>query len=581
MNRFFRYLFLFLLIHSAITLATPNPGGVYIQHLEIDPGNPDVIYAGTMGAGLYKSVDQGRTWYPVTDTTIVKACQVVTLDPRDSSHLLMGGRATGVWESFDGGGTWTHHGLDSVTVCDMEMDPNNPDRLFVLGSDGVYRNNNIRKEDWDQVLDYNARLRALWEGPEPERWWSYSRFQKLAISPHTPQTIIIGARWEGGYHRSDDGGETWSHEWISGLFRRVDPILFHPEDPNRILVGTHHQGMFVTYNNGQSWVSMSRGLLPERRTPYYGAYLISGIVFDPTDTQTLYTGSDFSNFKTTNGGLLWQELDETLTCRFARTFAVDPKRPHIVYAGTNCGIYKSTDAGATWTGANQGFPAKEVKQRLTVTTGGSRYEFALTSGRPAVYRRSLSSDNSWTPVSWMIHEEGDNLVWKKKTNELILYAGEKTYTSTNAGLRWGTSHVPYTEIQSPVEEAPFEGDRDDPQMWTLDVTLQGKVFFTDSLVLPYYRRPPFVSIQVVSPDYPLDGSAPIWETNWDHYLKGTLQIPRDRLKDYDTVLLYLEVRDFQRNTLVGTAELDPEHHSQVAIPLSEHHVLPAMKYPTE
>lgn len=517
-------------------------------------------------------MNRGEKWVEINREVAQKKCYVVKIDPQQPERIFAGGRKCGLWLSRDKGATWRQIGLPDTTICDLAIDPNNPKRLFVLAPKGIYRTQDYSTNRWDWVFDYPAFQQKFRGEATDTRFWRYSRFQKIAINPHQPQTIIAGARWEGGYHRSDDGGDTWQHHWISGIFRRVDPVVFHPDDKDIVFVGTHHQGMFKSWNGGQSWVSMSRGLGPQIRTPYYGAFLLSGLVVDPSNPDILYSGSDYDNWKTTDGGLSWKTLGKTLTCEFARAFAVDPDQPNIVYAGTNDGIYKSTDAGATWRSVNHGLPELPVRKKYQFEIAGKPFEFALTAQGPVLFRRQLT-DTTWLNVSWCLPDTADFLEYDANRDELVLHVADSVFRSPDAGLRWYPDKVAYTPITSAVETAPFTGNRNDPSLWTLEVEITGNVFFDDEYVLPFYKRPPFVSLQLVTPNYPLDRSVPLWSANWERYLKGTLQIPRQILENRD-YLLYLEVRDFQRNTLIGYQRIHPQKDRQVQIQVDEKMLLP-------
>lgn len=528
----------------------PPPASAYIQQIAVDHENSDIVYVATIGAGLFKSTNGGMDWIEINRSAGFKRYFIALVDPTDASRVYTGGENTGLWMSEDRGETWTLVGLESVTICEVSIDPTNPDRIFLVAPEGVYRNNDIRNDAWELVFDYREFLEQRWTGSHPEQLWGFSRFQKIAVNPHNPSDIYLGARWEGGYHRSLDGGDTWEHTWISGIFRRADPILFHPTDPDLVFIGTHHQGLFKSYNRGASWVTLTRGMEPQIRTPYYGAYLISGIVFEPGNPDVMYTGTDYSNWKTIDGGVTWFELGKTLTCEFARSFAVDPKRTHIVYAGTNVGVYKSYDGGETWISVNRGFPAREVKQVITVEFDNELFEYAVVRGRPAVYRRSVTHNTDWVSMSWMLYEDGDSISYDAESGRLILETPNGRITSSDGGFRWSVPEVNYAPIVNLPVAAPSTRDRDDPQKWTLHVELSGNVFFEDSLVDLLYQRPPYVSLQLVSTDYPCDGSTPVWERNWDRYLKGTIRIPKELIQS-GAYMLYVEIRDFQRNTVVG------------------------------
>jgi photosystem II stability/assembly factor-like uncharacterized protein len=566
-----------LFLSSAVTAlcGTGVPGKAYIQHLAIDPQQPQIIYAATTSAGLYKSVDRGENWQRIDNCDTTTAFHVIRIDPRNHNRLICGGRDSGVWISRNQGKTWSRAGMDRQTICDLVFHPRNSNIVYLLARDGVYYSPDTSRKEWKQLFDY-LRFQKKHPVPYPHQPWPYSRFQKIAVNPHHPEQIFIGGRWEGGYHRSDDGGKTWQHKWISGMFRRVDPILFHPTDPDRIFVGTHHQGLFVSYNNGKSWISMSRGIAPEKRTPFYGAYLISGLTCDPQNPDILYSGSDFSNWKSVDGGISWQELGATLTCRFARAMAVDPQHPATVYAGTNIGVYRSDNGGNTWAFKSNGFPPVSIQDTLTAKLDET-YLYMLSDGTPAVYRKSAdSSDHDWHPMSWHLDCAGEELDFYKDSDELALYTGAVAYVSSDGGFRWSDPRVHYRDMSNSrkaVTEAPLKASDDD--CWRFRVVLRGNPFCHDRYVGLYYQRPPYISLQLVSKDYPVDKSIPVWQSNFDCCEEVDVKISRDLLRDIKYVL-YCEARDFQRNTLTGYQIVEPGQKI-VYISLQQNNLLPGLK----
>lgn len=555
----------------------PPPASAYIQQIALDPDQPEILYVATTSSGLYRSINGGAYWSPLNADVDLRRYYAVQLDPADSRRLFAGGEASGFWESLDRGQTWQQRGLSGITILSISVDPTNSDRIFVLAPEGVYRTEALGSEDWQLVFDYRAFLEANWQSGMPEDLWSFMRFIDVEINPHDPNDIFVGARWEGGYHRSRDGGDTWQNHSLSGIFRRADIFRFHPDDPRRIYIGTHHQGLFVSYNNGESWVASSRGLEPQIREPFYGAYLVSGLAFEPGNPDVMYTGSDYSNWKSVDGGRSWTELGRTLTCEFARSFAVDSRDPNIVYAGTNVGMYRSEDGGKTWVSINRGFPEREILDSLELEIDDKWFEYAVVQGRPAVYRRNISTGSDWLPMGWLLYTDADGIDYEDDSGALLLNTPSGIVRSYDGGFRWDLPAVKYAPVVNLPVQAAAPAIVPDEDVWTLAVSIIGEVFFEDQLVNPLYQRPPYVSLQLVSPDYPCDGSVPLWEGNLDRYLRGTVKIPLNRVEGGDVYQLYVEVRDFQRNVLIGSASVQARETLGVQVEVSDEGLPPCME----
>jgi hypothetical protein len=262
--------------------------------------------------------------------------------------------------------------------------------------------------------------------------------------------------------------------------------------------------------------------------PYYGAYLISGFAADNTNPDIFYSGSDYSNWKSTNGGASWQELDKSLTCEFVRSMAVDPRNPNIVYAGSNVGMFKSTDAGKSWRSINVGLSKVKIIKTISVTTADGSWQYALSEQYPFVFRKS--GDERWKSFSWLLAEYGakigKDLYYDDTAQQLVFVSDTGNFTSDDYGYRWRGkgSEILFATVKSEVKELKLSNAPDLTNNYAFTIGLTGDVFFNDALVDSLYRKPPYISLQIVEEGYPYNGTVPIWRINVDDYLIMTIEV---------------------------------------------------------
>src|SRR5689334_7582719 len=106
------------------------------------PEQPNVFYIGVNNGGVWKTDDYGRTWNPVFDDQPTGSIGAVSLAPSDPKIIYAGSGeglqrpdlsvGDGVYKSTDGGKTWRHMGLrDGQQIPQILVDPRNPNRVFV------------------------------------------------------------------------------------------------------------------------------------------------------------------------------------------------------------------------------------------------------------------------------------------------------------------------------------------------------------------------------------------------------------------------------------------------------------------
>jgi photosystem II stability/assembly factor-like uncharacterized protein/uncharacterized protein YukE len=201
------------------------------------PGQPNIYYVGAASGGIWKTTDAGTHWEPIFDDQVVSSIGSLAIDPADPnvvwagtgepwirSHISVG---QGVYKSIDAGKTWTLMGLEKTgRISRIIIDPNNPDHV-VIGAvghaygpqqeRGVFRTTDGGK-NWERVLFTDENTGC----------------SDLAVDPNNPRIIFAGmwpleihtwGRESGGpgsgLYKSSDGGATWKKLSGHGLPTRT------------------------------------------------------------------------------------------------------------------------------------------------------------------------------------------------------------------------------------------------------------------------------------------------------------------------------------------------------------------------
>ena len=215
------------------------------------PGQPNVFYIGFDNGGVWRSTDFGSTWVPLFDNQPTGSIGAIAVSPSDPNTIYVGGGAgiirpdlavgDGMYKSTDAGKTWTHLGLrDTQMIADIEVDPRNPNRLFVAALGHPYGPNPER--GIFRSTDGGATFQKVLYKDE------YLSGNDVRIDPGNPDTIYA-ALWQqqqgfyencafggtdGGIFKSTDGGTTWK-QLTGGLPPIIEANLaISPSNPKVI-----------------------------------------------------------------------------------------------------------------------------------------------------------------------------------------------------------------------------------------------------------------------------------------------------------------------------------------------------------
>lgn len=358
----------------------PNRGGRSLGSAG-SPSRPNEYYFGATGGGLWKTVDGGTEWKPVTDGQVtsssVGAVAVAETNP-DVVYIGMGevqlrGSITqgdGVYKTEDGGETWKHLGLkETQAVARIRIHPTNPDIVYVAALGHPYGDNEERGvfkstdggANWEKVLYVSPKAGAV----------------DLIIDRTNPQVLYASTwevqrkawkMWGGGgdskLWKSTDGGSTWT-DLTSNTGMPAGPIgkigvTVSPVDSNRVwaIVEANEGGVFRSDDAGKTWKRTNDERKLRQRAFYY-----SRIYADPLDKETVYC-LNTGFYKSTDGG---KTFDTTIKVPHGdnHDLWIDPKNPDRMINSNDGGGNVSINGGKTWT--EQDYPTSQFYHVMTTS----------------------------------------------------------------------------------------------------------------------------------------------------------------------------------------------------------------------
>jgi photosystem II stability/assembly factor-like uncharacterized protein len=339
------------------------------------PSQPFTFYMGSTGGGVWKTVDAGQSWTNVTDGQIgVGSMGAIDVSQSDPNTIYIGTGSDGlrsnvsigdgVYKSTDAGKTWTHVGLrDAGNIGGVRVHPSNPDIAFVaaIGNPfkpnaerGVFRTKDGGKS-WQKVLfvsDSTGAVDVEFQPGNPS-----VVFAAMWRAERKPWTIISGAR-EGGIYRSTDGGDTWS-KVTTGLPNELvgkANIAVSNANPNRIYVlieAKPGSGLYRSDDGGASFQVASTFAQIITRPFYY-----TTITADPQNADVLYAGSE-GYFRSADAGKTWQPM--RVPHGDNHDLWINPNNSDVMIQSNDGGANISLNGGRTWsTQYNQ--PTAEIYQ---------------------------------------------------------------------------------------------------------------------------------------------------------------------------------------------------------------------------
>ncbi len=336
-----------------------------IADIEGVAANPDIVYVGAATGGLWKSVNGGLTWEPIFDDQPVASIGAVTVFQASPDIVWVGtgegntrnsvSVGNGVYKSMDGGRTWTYMGLDKTErIHRILLDPNDPDIAYVAAMGALWGENPERGvfktedggETWTKVLYVDERTGVADLEMDPGNpnkliaaLWDYRRW---------PWSFRSGGRGSGLY-LTVDGGRNWKKlteedGLPAGDLGRIG-LAIAPSDPDIVYayIEAKENAIYKSEDGGYTWSKVGTGSNIGNRPFYYADLRV-----DPKDSNRVY--SLWSRVSVSNdGGKTFESLigfGDVHPDHHAMW--INPNDPSQIWEGNDGGVYISRDRGETW-----------------------------------------------------------------------------------------------------------------------------------------------------------------------------------------------------------------------------------------
>lgn len=332
------------------------------------PSQPNVFYIGQVNGGVWKSDDYGRTWNPIFDqepTQSIGAIAVAASDPNivyvssgEGLHRPDLSVGNGIYKSTDAGKTWTHlPGLtDGQQIPALAIDPRDPNRIFaaVLGhpygpSDerGIYRSTD-GGQTWQKVISKDENT----GGSDVEIDQSnpdviYASMWEMREGPWEDNNGFNGTN--GGLFKSIDNGKTW-HPLTNGLPKDLAQInvAIAPSDSRRlyatIAAASGKLSVYRSDDAGENWTQITND---PRASGRIGGGDLPIPRVDPKNPDIVYVASTVT-MRSADGGKTWTSFRGAPGGDDYQNLWINPNNGNTILLVSDQGAIVTVNGGATW-----------------------------------------------------------------------------------------------------------------------------------------------------------------------------------------------------------------------------------------
>jgi len=387
----------------------------YYMSIYADPTNADVVYVPQVEA-LWVSRDGGKNFSKLH--TPHGDNHIVWINPNDP-QILLEGNDGGATVSTDGGKTWSgDHNQPTGQYYHVALDEQFPFHVYGAQQDeGSFAGPSATSDgmipvgDWHRVA-YGESTFIAPQPSNPDVTYGAGYFSIfLSYDQKTGQYRDVSP-WPNYLEGASSGEQKYRFGW-------THPVLFSPDDPKELLIGS--QIVLKSDDYGHTWSEISPDLTrndPTTEQPSGGPIDldqssaevfpdVSALAVSPLDKQEIWAGSaDGLVHITRDGGKSWQAITPPDLPQWAEISSIEPSHQSAGTAYLTASrymwddfhpyVYETTDYGQHWTAMTNGLPDDEYVLAVRQDPSDPRLLFV---GTKSTVFMSFDGGGHWQPLS--------------------------------------------------------------------------------------------------------------------------------------------------------------------------------------
>src|SRR5437660_920141 len=433
--------------HNWARFARLGTDDYVLDHIAVDPQNPKKMFvsawsvANQQAGDLFRTHDGGKNWEALSGMhgKSIRAMAIAASDSkvivagaldgvyRSNDSIVYAGTTEGLWKTMDQGKTWKRVSNPEVVVNDVLVDPRNSQRVL-LATD---RSGVLASDDGTQSFSAS------------NHGYTHRYVTSILADQKDANTIYVGLvndREWGGVFYSQDGGTSWLQK-STGLGGR-DVFALKQTKSGALVAGTN-RGILMLDRNSSAWRPINTVVVEKtvtrpvkkgsKRTVASKSITRSVLEARVSDIEIAgdrwIAATSAGLFTSTDQGKMWKGGPVLGEQDFISVDTAD----ELVVAATRSSVVVSTDTGKTWKEARLASYKPNVRN-VTVTPDGQ----ILVASREGAFS-SADSGTTWEHMLAGLPDKDLTSIAYDESHKRLLATSSATgviFESTDGGRRW-------------------------------------------------------------------------------------------------------------------------------------------------